>query len=284
MFVFLQHLLPHHAISRLVHWLTRRRWAWMKNAAIRGFVRAFRVDLSDAEHARPEHYATFNAFFTRALRDGARPADPAPDALLCPVDGTVSQCGHIADGRIYQAKGRDYALSALLGDDAELTQALTGGDFATLYLAPYNYHRIHMPVGGRLTSMRLVPGRLFSVNAATARGVDRLFARNERVVCRFDTDVGPMAMVLVGALNVGSIETVWAGEVTPGGGRKPRLWTYPDAGPDAVALARGAEMGRFNMGSTVILLMAPGAATWSTQLEPGHTVRVGERLAMLGAC
>ncbi|MEL7450900.1 MAG: archaetidylserine decarboxylase [Pseudomonadota bacterium] len=278
LFIGLQHVLPQHLVSRLVHWLARVEARWFSRRFIRVFARAFKVDMSDAEQPSLDSYPTFNAFFTRSLRPDARPLDDAPDAVLCPVDGTISQAGPIENGMLLQAKGSQFSLQSLLGNDAELAQQLDGGTFATIYLAPYNYHRIHMPLAGTTQSMRLVPGRLFSVNAVTARRVPGLFARNERVVCNFTTPAGPMAMVLVGAINVGSIETVWAGEVTPGGGRDVRTWAYGLSDDNATTLDAGAEMGRFNMGSTVIVAFPPGAVVLEHSMTPGTTVRMGERL------
>lgn len=274
LFVWLQYLLPQHGLSRLVHWATRVRTAWFKNLVIRGFVRAFRVDMSDAAETRATAFPTFNAFFTRALVPGARPLPAADRAIACPVDGTVSQAGLAADGRLLQAKDRDYGLAGLVGD-ADLGARFAGGSFATIYLAPYNYHRIHMPLDGTLRRMIYLPGRLFSVNAATVRSVPRLFSRNERVVCEFDTAAGPMALVLVGALNVGSIETVWAGEVAPG---RPRRRMTVDYDPGEITLDRGQEMGRFNMGSTVIALFSPGRVELDPGLSPTAVVRMGQSM------
>ncbi len=274
LFVWLQYLLPQHGLSRLVHWATRVRAAWFKDLAIRGFVRAFRVDMSEAAETRATAFPTFNAFFTRALTPGARPLPASDLAIACPVDGTVSQSGLAANGRLLQAKDRDYGLADLVGDD-ELGGRFAGGSFATIYLAPYNYHRIHMPLDGELRRMLYLPGRLFSVNAATVRSVPRLFSRNERVVCEFDTAAGPMALVLVGALNVGSIETVWAGEVAPG---RPRSRATTVYGPGDISLDRGQEMGRFNMGSTVIALFSPGRVELDPGLIPEATVRMGQTM------
>ncbi len=279
LFVALQYLLPQHGLSRLVHALTRVRVRWIKNGLIRAFMRGFKPDLSDAIEADPCAYPTFNAFFTRALRDDARAIAPGADAIASPVDGTVSECGPIRGDRLLQAKGHDFTLDALLAG-REIARRFEGGQFATIYLAPYNYHRIHMPLAGTLTETWYVPGWLFSVNRTTATHVAGLFARNERVICAFDGAL-PFALVLVGALNVGSMATVWHGEVTP---RRPR--TLASLPIDAVApgtaaprtLAKGAEMGRFNMGSTVILLLPPGRAQWDGSLAAGRIVRVGERI------
>jgi phosphatidylserine decarboxylase len=279
LFVLLQYVLPQHALSRLVHRVTRIRARWFKDALIRGFVRLFRVDMSDAAAAGPEAFEHFNAFFTRRLRDGTRPLPKSPGEVACPVDGTVSQAGELDGGEVLQAKDRRYTAADLLGDrrDAAL---FDGGSFATIYLAPYNYHRIHMPLDGKLTHMRFLPGKLFSVNAATVSSVARLFARNERVACCFDTAAGAMAMVLVGALNVGSIETVWAGEVAPRQPRQPAVFDY---GNEVIRLERGAEMGRFNMGSTVILLFPKGAVDLSDCMTAGAKVRVGQVLGRTSA-
>jgi phosphatidylserine decarboxylase len=274
----LQYLLPHHAVSRFTHRLTRVRHPGVKDWLIRSFVRRFGVDMGEAAEPDLRTYPTFNAFFTRALKAGARPMDTVRDAIVCPVDGTVSQIGVIREGRLFQAKGHEFTALELLGGGAAVAARFEGGAFATLYLSPKDYHRIHMPVGGTLTRMLHVPGRLFSVNPPTTRAVPRLFARNERVACLFEGDAGPLALVLVGAMNVASIETVWAGEVTPPQQRAVRSWDYP---PDAVRLSKGAEMGRFNMGSTVILLFAAGRIRWEPDYVAGTPVRMGRKMATL---
>lgn len=274
--VLVQYLLPQHGLSRLVHYFTRLTRPAFKNALIRWFIARYAVDMSEAVESDPNTYASFNAFFTRALRADARPADPAPNACLSPVDGCVSQLDDIEDGRIFQAKGHDFSVSELLGGDAELAARFNGGRFATLYLAPRDYHRVHMPLAGTLERMIHVPGRLFSVNPVTTRSVPRLFARNERVAAIFDSPAGPMGLVLVGAMLVGSIETVWAGEVTPPRGRDIRRWYYDDE--SGIELARGAEMGRFNMGSTVIVLLPDNAVRWSPELRSDSRIRVGQTL------
>ncbi len=276
-FVALQHLLPQHGISRLVLAATRSRNPFLKNLLIRLFVRGFSPDMSDALEPDPTAYASFNEFFTRALRADARPVDTDPAGIVSPVDGTVSEAGSLTDASLLQAKGRDYTLEALLAGRGDWVRTFTGGSFATIYLAPYNYHRIHMPLSAELRAAWYVPGRLFSVNRITANLVASLFARNERVVCGFDAGGMPWALVLVGALNVGSMATVWHGEVTP---RRRREVTDLSPGPHAapLELAKGAEMARFNMGSTVILLFPPGGASWSRELCAGRTVRMGERI------
>ena len=274
-----QHLLPQHALTALVHRLTRCRAPWVKDLLIRNFCRMYRVDLTEAEQPDASGYPSFNAFFTRALQSGARPVDPAPDALVSPVDGRVSRIGRIRDGLLVQAKGRDYTVAALLGSEATDATRFANGNFATLYLAPHNYHRIHMPCAGRLRHMRYVPGHLFSVNDASVAGIDQLFARNERLVCSFDAS-GHMIVCLVGALFVGSMETVWHGAVTPA---KERQMTDFDYSEPTVAreLAKGEEMGRFNMGSTVILMFEEGRVEWDAGLGAGSEVRVGRRMGRL---
>jgi phosphatidylserine decarboxylase len=279
-FVALQHVLPQHGISRLVLAATRSRAPAFKNALIRLFVRGFNPDMSDAVETDPTAYASFNEFFTRALREGTRPVDTDPDAVVSPVDGTVSEAGELTADRLLQAKGHDYSLRALLAGNAAWERTFTGGTFATIYLAPYNYHRIHMPLAGELRDSFYVPGRLFSVNRTTAQLVPGLFSRNERVFCGFDSGGMPWANILVGALNVGSMATVWHGDVTP---RKVRdVTALPVNGALAPAqLAKGDEMARFNMGSTVILLFPPGAVRWDSKLKAGNTLRMGERIGTL---
>ncbi|MDE1983434.1 MAG: phosphatidylserine decarboxylase [Gammaproteobacteria bacterium] len=270
-----QYPLPQHAISRFTHWLTRLKHPGFKNWMIRAFIRRFDVDMREAAEPNPDSYPTFNAFFTRALRSGVRSVIAEPEAIACPVDGTVSQYGEITNGRIIQAKDRDFNTRELLGGDPTLAAKFASGLFVTLYLSPRDYHRVHMPFDGILRRMLHVPGRLFSVNPPTTRAVPRLFARNERVAMIFDTTAGSMAVVMVGALNVGSIETVWAGEITPPRGYVLRSWDYLD---DNMKLAKGAELGRFNMGSTVILLFASSHTRWETMLKPDVSVRMGQQI------
>jgi phosphatidylserine decarboxylase len=279
-FVALQYLLPQHLLSQLVHEITRSELPWLKNALIRSFIGRFHPDLTDAAQPDPLAFESFNAFFTRALRAGARAVDSDPAALVSPVDGSVSQVGRLDGSWLVQAKGHAYTLESLLGADSSWSAVFRGGAFATLYLAPCNYHRVHMPLRGTLRAAWYLPGALFSVNASTAANVPGLFARNERIVCVFGEGELSFALVLVGALFVGSMATVWHGEVTP---RSPRRRTeLPlDAARAALTLERGAEVGRFNMGSTVILLLPPGRSSWAAALAPGSPVRVGERLATL---
>jgi phosphatidylserine decarboxylase len=276
-FALLQHLLPKHLLSRTMHRLARSTNPGLRRALIRALLRAYpMIDPREAAEPDPFAYPSFNAFFTRALRPGARPLEGDARDLACPVDGTLSQSGSVSAGRLLQAKNRHYSAAALLADEAA-GRRYEGGGFACIYLAPYDYHRIHMPLAGRLTAARYVPGRLYSVNAATARAVDALYARNERVVCEFDTEVGPLAMVLVGALFVGSIETVFCGEVNPparrGGGVREL-----SAGL-GTALGRGEELGRFNMGSTVVVLLGNPSVRFPQGLQPGGQLRLGQVLA-----
>jgi phosphatidylserine decarboxylase len=274
-FVWLQYLLPQHALSRLVMAATRVRAPWFKNLLTRGFLAMFPVDMSDAAQCDPFGYGCFNDFFTRALRPGARPIDPGPDTISSPVDGTVSECGRIEQDRLLQAKGRVYSLAELLANQP-WAGGFSDGSFATIYLAPYNYHRIHMAVRGTLRETIYVPGRLFSVNGVTARHVPRLFARNERILALFDTDFGRAALVMVGALNVGSMATVWAGDVTPAARRVVTRLASP-----ATTLEKGAELGRFNMGSTVILLFEANRVRWHSLLRAGSAVRVGQAIGRM---
>jgi len=280
LFLALQYLLPQHFVSRLAHRITRSRVPLIKNALIRSFVRNFHPDMSEAEQPDPLHYESFNTFFTRALRAQARPCDPDPAVLVSPVDGTVSQIGRLDGSWLVQAKGHAYTLESLLAADLSWAARLRGGAFVTLYLAPFNYHRVHMPLRGALRAAWYVPGRLFSVNAVTAAGVPGLFARNERVVCVFGHEALSFAVVLVGALLVGSIATVWHGEVTPRAVRGCADLPL-DASRAALNPEKGAELGRFNMGSTVILLLPPGSSEWLHGLAPGSSVRVGQALARL---
>ncbi|MBI3773971.1 MAG: phosphatidylserine decarboxylase, partial [Gammaproteobacteria bacterium] len=243
-----QYLLPQHFISRVTLWLTRCKTTWFKNAFIHWFIRQYHVDMSQALEPIPEKYPHFNAFFTRALRSGVRPLASGEHAIACPADGAVSQLGNIDDDHVFQAKGHHYSLTELLGGSADRAAPFRNGRFATLYLSPRDYHRMHMPLSGTLREMVYVPGRLFAVNRATVKVIPRVFARNERVVAIFDTPIGQMGLVLVGAINVGCIETVWHGVVTPPALPDIKTWLYGN-----VNLARGAEMGRFNMGSTVVV-------------------------------
>ena len=275
LFVWFQHVLPQHGLSRLVLRATRVRTTWFKNWLIRGFMKLYVIDMAEAAQPDPFGYASFNEFFTRALKPNVRALASGPREIACPVDGVISEAGEIDDDRLLQAKGRDYTLKDLLASCA-WAKDFAGGSFATIYLAPFNYHRVHMPLRGQLRETVYVPGRLFSVNAATASLVPRLFARNERVLTWFDSSFGEFALILVGALNVGSIATVWAGDITPAARRVAS--TMP---PQSVVLDKGEELGRFNMGSTVILLFQKDRARWNAELRAGATVRLGQSLGYL---
>ena len=278
LYVASQYLLPHHFLSSLMYRLTRVETPGFKNTLIRKFIDLYGVDMGEALEADPRRYRSFNDFFTRALQPGARPVNPETNAIVCPADGVLSQAGDIVDGYLFQAKGHDYALLELLGGDMAWSRRFEAGSFATIYLSPKDYHRVHMPYPGTLKKMIHVPGRLFSVNDTTTRRVPGLFARNERVICLFETDLGPMAVILVGAIFVASIETVWAGVITPVS-RQVSRWNYPPDQPEEpIQLDKGDELGRFNMGSTVILLFGKDRVEWLEQLGPGKTVKMGEIL------
>jgi phosphatidylserine decarboxylase len=279
LFATAQGLLPKHLLSRWMYAIMRQRTPWLRTLSIRTFLGNYRVDMNEALQSNPLAYESFNAFFTRALKPSARPIDNDARSIVSPVDGTVSQCGVIDGDYLIQAKGHDYSLLALLGGDATLAQRYQGGQFACIYLAPHNYHRMHMPLDGRVQDTIYVPGELFSVNAATARSVPDLFARNERVVCDFNTTTGKFAMVFVGALFVGSIETVWAGEINP----LPRRRGAPThlSQGRGTQLNKGAEAGRFNMGSTVVLVFEPGKMQWESHMQSGATLRMGQRIGQL---
>lgn len=272
--VLLQYALPHRFLSRLVLWGTRWTFAPWKNFLIRRIVAAYRVDVDEAATTDLAAYPHFNAFFTRALKPGARPLPGDASAILCPADGRISQAGRIEQGRIFQAKGQSFSAAELLADD-EAARAYEDGSFATVYLSPRDYHRVHMPLAGELVETVHVPGRLFSVAPFAVAEVPRLFARNERLVCHFRGADGPFALVLVGAMLVSGIETVWRGVEVPPYASRPirRDWRGRQ-----VRLERGAEMGRFNMGSTAILLLPASSARLDHALAPEQAVRMGQRL------
>ncbi|HWP01707.1 MAG TPA: archaetidylserine decarboxylase [Methylococcus sp.] len=275
LFAGIQYLLPQHGLSRIVHALVRIPHPWLKNTLIRMFCAIYRVDLSEAVHSSPDNFESFNDFFTRPLRPDARPICSEPGCIASPADGVVSQIGFLRGSTLLQAKGKHFDLVALLGGGGEFAQRFENGSFVTLYLSPRDYHRIHLPLDAILTAMTHVPGALFSVNAATVETVPNLFARNERVICHFESEAGPMAVILVGALFVSSIETVWHGVVTPPGAAKVRHWDYTT---QAIRLQRGDEIGRFNMGSTVIVLFGKDRVRWDSRHVPGSRVRMGESL------
>jgi phosphatidylserine decarboxylase len=273
-FTSLQYITPQHGLSRAAGWLAETSISWIKNPFTQWFVNRYQVDMSEALEEDPTAYASFNDFFTRELKADARNICDQDSGIACPADGAISQLGEIEYGRIFQAKGQDYSLNELIGGNAEIAQDFTGGTFATVYLSPKDYHRVHMPFAGKLRTMIHVPGDLFSVNEATANHVPRLFSRNERIVAIFDTEKGPMAVVLVGAMIVASIETVWAGQVTPVA-REIREWHYPQ---EEIVLEKGAEMGRFKLGSTAIVLFGPDVMKWNETFSAGSPTRMGENM------
>ncbi|MCK0104662.1 archaetidylserine decarboxylase [Marinobacter sp. S0848L] len=280
LFVLSQYVTPQLTLSRLAGRLADYdRSPALKNRVIRWFIGRYGVNMSEAAESDPTAYDSFNAFFTRALKPGARTVDQSAGVFVSPVDGAISQLGQVtADDRVFQAKGQSFSLTELLGGDEKRADAFREGEFATIYLSPKDYHRIHMPVAGTLKEMVYVPGKLFSVNPVTAENVPNLFARNERVACIFETEAGPMALVLVGAMIVGSVETTWAGVVAP----KPSKvteWQY--SGDQAVRFEKGDEMGRFRLGSTVVLVMPKGAVNWNADQVASKTVKMGEAFGQL---
>lgn len=272
-FIAAQYLLPQHLLSRLVGKIAASEIHWIKNTFINYFINKFGIDMSQAHRQSAEEFRSFNDFFTRELASGVRPIQ---QDLVSPADGSVSQLGKIDNGRIFQAKGQDYSLHELLGGEDHLTDEFMGGEFATIYLSPKDYHRVHMPVTGTLREMIYVPGDLFSVNQTTAENVPRLFARNERLVAIFDTEHGPMAMVLVGAMIVAAIETVWSGRITPA---KREKKTIIYANPQPVVLSKGEEMGRFLLGSTVVLCFAKDKVQWREALQANSPLQMGQTIA-----
>ena len=272
-FILLQHALPQHALSRLAGALASSERASIKDRLIRRFVTAYDVDMAEAARAIGE-FASFNDFFTRELKPSARKLADAGAFILSPADGAVSQLGTITDGRIFQAKGRDFTTAEILGHGADAARRFDGGQFITIYLSPRDYHRVHMPAAGALQSSAYVPGDLFSVNQKTAEGVDRLFARNERLACLFDGLGGSFASIMVGAMIVAGIDTVWPHRFAGHG----RDVVHEDFASGAVDLAAGDEMGRFYLGSTVVLLFEPGRVAWLEGLKAGDPVRMGQAI------
>ncbi|MFT6958054.1 MAG: phosphatidylserine decarboxylase [Halieaceae bacterium] len=276
LFIFFQHFVPQHLLSRATGVLADLCYPiWLKNWVIKQFIAQYKVNMDEAQEPNPEAYANFNAFFTRSLAEGSRPI--AHDTVVCPADGAISQLGAIEQGRIFQAKGQWYTAQELLGGDVARAALFDEGEFATIYLSPKDYHRVHMPLAGKLTATTYIPGKLFSVNGVTAENVERLFARNERLVCYFDTDLGPMALILVGAMVVAGIETVWSGQVAPPTST-PSTLDFANL-PDEVNLGKGDEMGRFKLGSTAILLFTKGVIDWDDRYVAGTATRLGEGLA-----
>ena len=280
LFVLGQHLAPQHLISRTAGLVANSANPRIRDPFIRWFIQRYGVDMSEAQEPDPAGYQSFNHFFTRALKPGARPLEGDNGTLISPADGAISQLGEIRRGRVFQAKGQSFSLSELTAEPDRTLADFQGGAFATVYLSPKDYHRVHMPLAGTLERMTFIPGRLFSVNPVTAERVPRLFARNERIVAWFRTEYGPVAVVLVGAMVVASIETVWAGRVAPAGNRKAR-YEYPVTGDRALSLARGAEMGRFALGSTVIVALPRGSVEWDAELGAASPLRMGQKLGQL---
>jgi len=275
LFVLLQYLLPRYWLTSLVFQIARIRTPAVKNFLIRRFIHLYDVDITDVKLTIPDDFATFNDFFVRELQDDARPVATGPGAIVSPVDGTVSNAGSLRGCNILQAKGIDYTLDDLLATDIDEARAYADGTFATIYLAPYNYHRIHAPFAGELVAMRYVPGDLFSVNAATVSNVPGLFRRNERLVLHFSTQHGPAVVIFVGALNVGSISTPWSGEIRP---RKKGVVEAIDLNSAPRSVQKGDLLGWFNMGSTVIMLLPPKVCEWHPTLSNGATVRMGQAI------
>jgi len=267
--IFLQYLLPQHFLSKLMFWFARIETVWIKNTFTRWFINKHQVNLAEAELDNISEYVHFNDFFTRSLKSQARPISESE--IISPVDGVISQAGKVKDSQVLQAKGYDFSISQLLG--GESVEKIENGHFATIYLAPKNYHRIHMPIDGKLVSMRYIPGNLFSVNHKTVNKVNRVFARNERLVCLFDTVFGRVAFILVGAIFVGSMETSWHGQVTPPYGKVVKVYDYTEK---EFELFKGEEMGRFNMGSTVIMLLPENAP--ALKLHSGQELKMGQSL------
>ena len=281
LFIFFQYLLPHHLLSRGVGVLAQNHL--LRKLFIRTFIKRYKVDLSQAKIQDVEKFENFNAFFTRELQADARPLPTAQGAIVCPADGAVSQLGDIADGNLLQAKGKHYSCQSLLAGDAQMAALFQSGKFATIYLSPSDYHRVHMPMAGILKKTIYVPGKLFSVNQTTAESVPNLFARNERLVCLFTTAAGPMAVILVGAMIVAGIDTVWAGEVCPMAGKRDiQITDYSNQIP-AVQLPLGGELGRFRLGSTAIVLFQHGAMKFESSLEATSSVAMGQLLGQVAS-
>ncbi|MBX2809993.1 MAG: phosphatidylserine decarboxylase [Cellvibrionaceae bacterium] len=278
LFIFCQYLIPQHLLSRLIGKLADAKTVWFKDRLIAWFIQHYQVDMQQAAEPDPTSYSNFNDFFTRALACDQRPIAADHHAIISPADGCISQIGRIQQGRIFQAKGQQYSLLELLGGQRQWAQHLHDGHFATIYLSPRDYHRVHMPFDGTLERMIHIPGDLFSVNSVTASHVPRLFARNERLVCLFTTQQGPMAVILVGAMIVASIETAWAGLVTPVK-RQIRQWEYGHK--QVIHLQKGDELGRFKLGSTAIVLTGPNMVQWQTTLMADSPIKMGEAIGVV---
>lgn len=281
LFIAFQYIVPQHLLSHLVGWFAETRISWIKNLFISKFIKQFNVNMDEAQRQRPDEFENFNDFFTRELKEGIRPIDSSSNSIVSPADGAISQLGAIENGRVFQAKGQDYSLIELLGGNSETAHDFMGGDFATIYLSPKDYHRLHMPVTGTLREMIYVPGDLFSVNQTTAENVPRLFSRNERVVAIFDTELGPMALVLVGAMIVAGIETTWAGRITPFD-RRVRAIKYPAQGDSQqpLVIEKGEEMGRFFLGSTIVVCFGKDKMHWLEDMKAEKPLRLGESIGL----
>lgn len=278
LFAYMQYLLPKYWLTAVIYRVARVRHTGFKNFLITRFVRLYRVETGEIKLPLPDGFATFNDFFTRELEDDARPVDTDAQTVVSPVDGTVSQAGTLRNTKILQAKGIDYSLEDLLAINLDEARGFADGNFATIYLAPYNYHRVHSPLAGKLVSGSYVPGDLFSVNAATAAHIPGLFRRNERLILNFETDAGPAALIFVGALNVGSITTPWTGELRP---RHNGIVESIELGDEVIDIAKGQLLGWFNMGSTVILLLPNGSSAWNDKMTAGSTLQMGEAIGSL---
>lgn len=276
LFIFFQKIAPQHLLSRLIGKVAASTNPALKNFIVKKFIAQYAVNMTEAKNPKAEDYTSFNDFFTRELKPGSRAIAQAHDAIVCPADGAISALGGINNGSLLQAKGKSFSLLNLLGGDNERARPFAEGQFATVYLSPKDYHRVHMPVSGTLTEMVFIPGKLFSVNQTTSENIPELFARNERVVCIFTTALGPMAVVLVGAMIVASIETTWAGVIAPS---KNKMFTRDyRSEKNEIHIEKGQEMGRFKLGSTAIVLFGPGVMAWSQDQTAGTVVRMGEQI------
>lgn len=272
------YLLPQLAVTRAAGWLAEQKWDFVTHAIINLFAKVYKIDLNEAEKSSPKDYKTFNEFFIRELKEGARPIDSDEKSLCLPADGKVSELGKINKNKLLQAKGHTFTLETLLAENTELADKFKNGDFITTYLSPSDYHRVHMPCDAILRKMTYVPGDLFSVNPFLAEHVPNLFARNERVICEFETAFGPMVQILVGATVTASMSTVWAGVINPPRANEVKTWEYPNTGDEMITLKKGEEMGAFRLGSTVINLFPQSRVKLNSELEAGSVTRMGEVL------
>jgi len=278
-FILLQKITPQHLLSRLVGAIANCRWKWIKNTFIQRFIQHYHVDMAIAEQSNPKNYACFNDFFIRKLKPEARPIPTDAQIILSPADGKISQFGKIEHDAIFQAKGHNYQLEALLGNNTH-TNNFINGQFMTIYLSPKDYHRVHLPITGTLKEMTYIPGKLFSVNPISTDKIPNLFAKNERIVCYFDTEIGEIAVIMVGAMIVASINTSWAGQITPSRHNTIQTWTYPND-ENKITLQRGEEMGYFNLGSTVIMLFPSDTTIWEPSLQNNQALLMGTTIGHL---